>query len=254
MLSTDPRGAMQRKLSFDVKLISCSFVLLVMTLACSPKFVIQGETVQIRVVDSNNGKPIANAAMAIRWIGDRDPRDTGKFTTFNSAQDVSDENGFFHIPLFRNRDYALGIYKKGYVCWYNRDNFLKNEGISTNHPEHITTGQILENGMEIRLTPFEENYSHQRHAGFTVLVAAECTDTTSGPFNRAIRSELKLWQERGSSLQIRKPVRQGRIFIRKAPRISTRRPPPGSGRWTHRCHRWCRHHLPKQSAEHYSPR
>jgi hypothetical protein len=170
-------------------------VLLVLTLACSPKFVIQGETVQGRVVDHNNGQPISNAAVAIRWIDDRDLRDTGISTTFKAAQDVSDENGFFQIPVFRNRDYALGIYKKGYVCWYNRDNFLKNEGITQKHPGPITIRPMLENGMEIRLTPFEDSYSHQRHARFTVLVAGECTDTNSGPFNRAIRSEHKLWQD-----------------------------------------------------------
>ena len=186
---------MKQIFSFNVKLTSCSFVLLVLTLACSPKFVIQGETVQGRVVDNKSGKPIANAAVAIRWIGDRDLRDTGKSTTFKAAQDVSDENGFFQIPVFRNRDYALGIYKKGYVCWYNRDNFLKNEGITTKHLGHITINPMLDNGMEIRLAPFEESYSHQRHAGFTVLVAGECTDTSSGPFNRAIRSEHKLWRD-----------------------------------------------------------
>jgi hypothetical protein len=168
--------------------------LLVLTLACFPKFVIQGETVQGRGVDNKSGKPIADAAVAIRWIGDPDLCDTGKSTTFKVAQDVSDENGFFQIPVLRNRDYASEIYKKGYVCWYNRDNFLKNEGITTKHLGHITINPMLENGMEIRLTPFEESHSHQRHAGFTVLVAGECTDTTSGPFNRAIRSEHKLWQ------------------------------------------------------------
>ena len=186
---------MKQKCSFRLKLALCGFVLLLPTLACSPKFVIQGETVQGRVVHNDSGMPIADAAVAIRWIDHGDIRDTGKSTTFKASQDVSDQNGIFHIPIFENRDYALGVYKEGYVCWYNRDNFLTNEGITAKNLGHITINPALENGLEIRLTPFDASYSLQRHAGFTVRVAGECTDTNSGPFNRAIRSQYQLWQD-----------------------------------------------------------
>ena len=186
---------MKQKSNFHFKFMSCGYVLLALTMACSPKFVIQGEMVQGRVVHNDTGMPIADAAVAMRWISNQDHRDTGKSTTFKASQDVSDEDGLFHIPKFKNRDYALGVYKEGYVCWYNRDSFLKNEGITENNPGHVTKIPLLENGMEIRLSPFRDSYSRERHAGFTVLVAGECTDTHNGPFNRAIRSEHKKWRD-----------------------------------------------------------
>ena len=186
---------MKQKSNFHFKFMSCGYVLLALTMACSPKFVIQGEMVQGRVVHNDTGMPIADAAVAIRWISNQDHRDTGKSTTFKASQDVSDEDGLFHIPKFKNRDYALGVYKEGYVCWYNRDSFLKNEGITENNPGHVIKIPLLENGMEIRLSPFRDSYSRERHAGFTVLVAGECTDTHNGPFNRAIRSEHNKWRD-----------------------------------------------------------
>jgi hypothetical protein len=54
---------------------------------------------------------------------------------------------------------------------------------------------MIKDGMEIKLTPFHDSYSRERHAGFTVLVAGECTDTHNGPFNQAIRSEYELWRD-----------------------------------------------------------
>ena len=186
---------MKRKSNFHFIFAFCGIVLLALMTGCSPKFVLQGEMVQGRVIDNNTGKPIADAAVAIRWISNQDHRDTGQSTTFKASQDVSDEDGIFHIPKFNDRDYALGIYKKGYVCWYNRDSFLKNEGIKENNPGRAARIPVLEDGMVIGLTPFKESYSRERHAGFTVLVAGECTDTHNGPFNRAIRSEHNEWRD-----------------------------------------------------------
>ena len=192
---TGPGGGMKRKSNFHFKLAFCGIVLVALTMACSPKFVLQGEMVQGRVLNNDTGKPIAGAAVAIRWISNPDHRDTGETTTFKASQDVSDGDGLFRIPRFRDKDFALGIYKKGYVCWYNRDSFLKNEGIKENNPGHATKTLVLENGMVIRLKPFKDSYSRERHAGFTVLVAGECTDTHDGPFNRAIRLEQDKWRE-----------------------------------------------------------
>ncbi len=186
---------MNRKPNFHFKFAFCGFLLLALTVTCSPKFVLEGELVQGRVVDNNTEKPIADAAVAIRWFSNQYHPNTGKPNTFKASQDVSDEDGIFHIPQFKNRDYALGVYKQGYVCWYNRDSFLKNEGIPENNPGYGAQILLIENGMEIRLTPFRDSYSHERHAGFTVLVAGECTDTHNGPFNRAIRSEQKKWRD-----------------------------------------------------------
>lgn len=186
---------MQRKSNLHFKFASCGIVLLALTTACSPKFVILGEMVHGRVLNNDSGKPIADAAVAIRWFSKKDHRDTGVSATFQATQDVTDENGIFHIPKFQNADFALGVYKQGYVCWYNRESFLKREGIIEYNPGPVSKIPVVENGMEIRLTPFRDSYSLERHAGFVVLVAGECTDTHTGPFNRAIHSEEQIWRE-----------------------------------------------------------
>jgi hypothetical protein len=49
--------------------------------------------------------------------------------------------------------------------------------------------------MQIELKPFIKGYSKDQHAGFTVMVAGESTDTHKGPFHEAIESEYRLWRE-----------------------------------------------------------
>lgn len=89
---------MKRKSNFHFKFASCGLLLLALTMTCSPKFVLEGEMVQGRVVDNNTEKPISDAAVAIRWFSNQYHRNTGKPTTFKASQDVSDEDGLFHIP------------------------------------------------------------------------------------------------------------------------------------------------------------
>jgi len=66
--------------------------------------------------------------------------------------------------------------------------------VSDPHDEQSRNSPVIEDGLKIRLKPFEENYSREQHAGFVVLVAGECTDAHSGPFNKAIESEYELWR------------------------------------------------------------
>jgi hypothetical protein len=89
---------MKRKSNFHFKFASCGLLLLALTMTCSPKFVLEGEMVQGRVVDNNTEKPIADAAVAIRWFSNQYHRNTGKPTTFKASQGVSDEDGLFHTP------------------------------------------------------------------------------------------------------------------------------------------------------------
>ena len=49
--------------------------------------------------------------------------------------------------------------------------------------------------MQIGLRPLKNIHARDLHAGFTVMVAGESTDSDSGPFQEAIRSEYKLWRE-----------------------------------------------------------
>jgi hypothetical protein len=166
-----------------------------LTTGCSPKFIVQGLRVEGRVLDDRTGDPIDGAALAIRWLSPPDRRDYHSSFTFHAAQEISSKDGTFHIPVFPNRNYAMGVYKKGYVCWSSRDSFFENENMKGNKEGYGGIPPSLENGMEIRLKPFEARYSRKRHAGFTLLVAGECTDTSGGPFNRAIESEYELWRK-----------------------------------------------------------
>jgi hypothetical protein len=49
--------------------------------------------------------------------------------------------------------------------------------------------------MEIGLEPFQESQLRDLHAGFTVMVAGESTDSDSGVFHQAIQTEYQLWRE-----------------------------------------------------------
>lgn len=172
----------------------CCFLCTFLTAACSPKFIIQGEMIRGMVVNDDSEKPIEGAAVAIRWLSDPDHRDSGNSTTFKAAQDVSNARGFFKIPVFLNRNYVMGVYKKGYVCWSSKEDFLNAPEIKAPHDAQLRKSPVLEDGLRIRLKPFKETYSREQHAGFVVLVAGECTDTHSGPFNKAIKSEYELWR------------------------------------------------------------
>ena len=186
---------MKKNLHCHLVFIFCCCLCLMLTSACSPKYIVQGRTIQGRVVDLDTGRPLTDAAVAIRWMTARDHRDSGSSVTLKAAQDITDEEGLFRIPVFSDREFAMGVYKEGYVCWFNQENFLKNEGINEVTLGHVTINPTMEDGMEIRLTPFKATYSRVRHAGFTVQVAAQCTDTHTGPFHQAIRSEYKIWQD-----------------------------------------------------------
>jgi hypothetical protein len=49
--------------------------------------------------------------------------------------------------------------------------------------------------MEIRLEPLKEGHSRDEHAGFTVLVAGEVTESKKGPFYKAIMPLFRKWRD-----------------------------------------------------------
>jgi hypothetical protein len=49
--------------------------------------------------------------------------------------------------------------------------------------------------MEIKLEPFQTDHPRDLHAGFTMMVAGESTDSDMGPFHQAIQTEYQLWRE-----------------------------------------------------------
>ena len=187
-------GKMKSFLNHSCISMLCCLLCTFLTTACSPKFIIQGETIRGMVVNADSGNPVADAAVAIRWLRDPDHRKSSSSTTFKAAQDLTDARGFFNIPVFLDRDYVMGVYKKGYICWSSKDNYFDDPQVRDAHNAQLRNSPVLEDGLKIRLKPFKETYSREQHAGFVVLVAGECTDTHSGPFNKAIESENELWR------------------------------------------------------------
>ena len=156
------------------------------TAACAPKSMING-----RVLDVQTERPIKDAAVAIRWYENQSENDSGAGHTFDAVQDLSDENGAFKIPHHPEKTYVMGVYKKGYVTWSSRTTFSNtNETITAN-----STITHLEDGLEIRLEPFNKGYSPDQHAAFTVLVAGEVAESQKGPFYKAIIPLFHKWRD-----------------------------------------------------------
>ena len=142
-------------------------------------------------MDAETNQPIDGAAVAIRWFDDQSATQFDTAQTFAAAQDLSDKNGAFSIPGYPDKNYAMGVYKEGYICWSNRNAFARDENEKTN--PHLPLP--VENGMQIRLNPLKEEHSRDEHAAFTVLVAGEVTQSKKGPFYRAILPLFRKWRD-----------------------------------------------------------
>jgi len=171
-------------------LIFTCFLVVISLIACSPKRVVRG-----RIVDAETRQPIEGAAVAIKWLEDGSEQAPSRISTYHANQALSDKAGVFRIPQYPEKHYNLGVYKKGYICWSNRDIFAESNNADNTETYKTRYGYQLTDGVEIKLTPFKRGMSRDRHAGFTVMVAGESTDTTNGPFNQAIKSEYQLWRE-----------------------------------------------------------
>lgn len=167
-------------------LLLISIALFFSLTACASKSIIIG-----RVVDAETGRPLKDAAVAIRWFENQSEDNAGTDSTFDAAQDLSDKDGNFSIPEYQNRKFVMGVYKEGYICWSSRSDFSSgtSEKLSLRVPPRV------ENGMEIRLKPFTEGYSQDEHAGFAVLVAGEVVESKKGPFYKAIMPLFRKWRD-----------------------------------------------------------
>ena len=154
--------------------------------ACTPKCIING-----RVVDAETKHPIKGAAVAIRWYEEDSDPDSGTARTIEAAQDLSDENGNFNIPEHQDNNYIMGVYKEGYICWSSRSRFSNGKKVAA-----VTRPNMqVEDGMEIHLEPLKAGHSKDQHAGFTVLVAEEVTESKKTPFYKAIKPLFKRWRD-----------------------------------------------------------
>jgi len=154
--------------------------------ACAPKCIING-----RVVDAETEHPIKGAAVAIRWVEDQPETNTATPRTFDSVQEFSDKDGYFNIPDHSDKNFVMGVYKEGYICWSNRSSFTsgKKEAIIARQNIRLT------DGMQVRLEPLKAGDSRDQHASFTVLVAEEVTESKQSPFYNAIKPLFKRWRD-----------------------------------------------------------
>jgi len=169
--------------------LSC-LLALVFLMSCSPKCVVRG-----CVVDAETRQPIKGAAVAIRWYNNDSGQQPAASDTPAALQALTDSNGFFSIPEYPDKKYVLGIYKSGYICWSSRDIFISDPKLCDEGQYHQRKVALIKDGMLIDLQPFKDVHARNLHAGFTVMVAGESTDTDSGPFNEAIQPEYQLWHE-----------------------------------------------------------
>jgi hypothetical protein len=167
-----------------------SLALIISLISCAPKSVVRG-----RVVDAATQQPIKGAAVAIRWYTDYPDKQSAKTGTVDATQAVSDEQGIFKIPEYPDKHYILGVYKPGYICWSSQDIFTIDAGISRTDKYRKRKQHRIKEGMAIELEPFQKSLPRDLHAGFTVMVAAESTDSDKGPFHQAIQTEYQLWRE-----------------------------------------------------------
>jgi len=170
--------------------ILTGLVVFIFLISCSPKCVVRG-----RVVDAETRQPIQGAAVAIKWYEDNSAQLSAGLKTLDAVQGVSDDLGFFQVPEYPNKKYVLGVYKAGYVCWSSRDIFLLDPNAYDAANYRQRKNQPIQDGMQIGLKPLKNIHARNLHAGFTVMVAGEATDSDTGPFNEAIRPEYKLWRE-----------------------------------------------------------
>ena len=170
--------------------IPTCLALIIFLISCSPKCVVRGQ-----VVDAETHQPIKGAAVAIRWYTDNSVQESTDSRTVAAVQALADDKGVFEIPKYSDKKYVLGVYKNGYICWSSRDIFLLDADIHTSDTYRPIKNHPLKDDMQIDLRPLKNIRLRTLHAGFTVMVAGEATDTDSGPFHEAIQSEYKLWRE-----------------------------------------------------------
>jgi hypothetical protein len=170
-------------------ILTC-LILVISLNSCGPKYVVRG-----RVVDSETQQPIQGAAVAVRWYSGVAENQSAKTGTVKAAQSVTDDQGFFKIPKYLETPHILGVYKNGYICWSSQDIFTVDPGMSGMEKHRKRKNHRINEGMEIELEQLQKRHPRDLHAGFTVMVAGESTDSELGPFHQAIQDEYQLWRE-----------------------------------------------------------
>lgn len=138
--------------------------------------------IQGQVLDSHTGEPIKDAAVQIYWGETKGIIGMTYGVKIDVVEDLTDAQGYFKIPKyfwFKGYHYYMHIYKKGYVCWKNTQIFPTYEQ---------RKGFRLQNGMEIKLERFKEEYSKEKHARFAKSIYSE----SKSIYDEATKAEQEL--------------------------------------------------------------
>lgn len=141
------------------------------TAACSFHSKVTG-----RVVNAVTGDPIEGASIAIHWQGYKFNIEmvSGDYT-IEKVKVVSDKDGYFQIPRYFFKSFDMGVYKRGYVCWDAKNNFLQGEPVKVKRQSGVKTYRIkdrtgfrVKDGIVIELEPFTatDMEVRARHASF----------------------------------------------------------------------------------------
>jgi len=174
-----------RLLKTSLFLIGVTFIVSVS--GCGIKGTIKGQ-----VVDAETGKPIESAAVAVRWLKyEFGPPFSSGYKNIETAEDLTDMEGYFRLPKYTGRKHYMGVYKKGYICWNSTSIF---HPLGTTYEERFEKRKRHEiiNGMVIKLEPFKADYPMDRHATFTSNTATLLSTSGLGLFDKAIKHETLL--------------------------------------------------------------
>jgi len=169
---------MNAKLSISSLMLIC--ILSILSTSAWGRSIITG-----RVVDAETREPIEGVAVFIYWgkPGPGPPGLAASSVEVEVAEDLTDAEGLFKVPQYSTlfKHYRMAVYKRGYVCWSSRKIFPTYEE---------RKGFRLKRGMVIKLEHFKEEYSREKHAGFTL----DCSVNRKMPglFDDAINSEIEL--------------------------------------------------------------
>lgn len=157
------------------------------TFGCGIRYMIQGQ-----VLDAETGEPVEGAAVAIKWYEYKisAPYASG-YNEVETAEDLTDTKGFFQLPKYSFKQYFMGVYKSGYVCW-NSDTIFYPDRTSYEKRFEKRKGHEINNDMVVKLSPFRDSYPRDEHATYTVNVWRKLSIRGLGIFEKAIESEIQL--------------------------------------------------------------
>ena len=164
------------------------FAVIMSASGCSTRYMVKGQ-----VVDAETGKPIEGAAVAIKWYEYKfGPPYASGYNKIETAEDLSDADGYFQLAKYTSKLHYMGVYKTGYVCWDSETIF---------HPERLfyetrfekRKDHKINDGMIVKLAPFKKDYPRDKHASYTVNVGGRLSIPGLGFFDKAIEYETQLY-------------------------------------------------------------